>query len=228
MDTTKRKRRKLSHPDLLWEESTSDDSSSSNQNNDQSTLNKKPRFWHSYMLKKEEQSSSDESETNFMENDQIGGEISPTPGSSQQQLEPTLAAQPEPIAGPSHQQLEPKLAAQPEPIAGPSHILNPQLQQPQQLAQDNSSWFEAETKVFENEDFSVFIQKQDHKRQKVFRLEDHLFVMRIKLKNHKKPPLLSSIRNIIEETMTVMINDLKNHYNSEESNLIYVTIKQPG
>ena len=93
---------------------------------------------------------------------------------------------------------------------------------------EDSTWYEEETKVFENEDFSVFIQKQDHQRQKVFRLDDHLFVMRVKLKNHKKPPFLSSIRDIIEQTMTVMVDDLKNHYNPAERNLIYVTIKQPG
>ena len=34
--------------------------------------------------------------------------------------------------------------------------------------------------------------------------------------------------NVIEHAMTDMVNDLKNHYNLEESNLIYVTIKQPG
>ena len=62
----------------------------------------------------------------------------------------------------------------------------------------------------------------------MFRIEDHLFVMRVKLKNHKRPPLLSSIREIIENAMTVMVNDLKNYYNAEESNLIYITMKQPG
>ena len=128
-----------------------------------------------------------------------------------------------PIAGPSS-----PIARPSSPIAGPSSpIAGPSNQQLPSTLND-SNWFEEETKIFENDDFTLVIQKQDHQRQKVFRLEDHLFVMRIKLKNHKKPPFLSSIRDIIEHAMTVMVNDLKNHYNPNESNLIYVTIRQPG
>ena len=131
----------------------------------------------------------------------------------------------EPTPGPSGIQGKNAVQNTTEPTPGTSGI---QGKNEAQLPLDNSTWFEEETQVFENENFTVFIQKQDHQRQKVFRLEDHLFVMRIKLKNHKKPPLLSSIRDIIENTMTVMVNDLKKHYNPNESNLIYVTLKQPG
>lgn len=139
-----------------------------------------------------------------------------------------------PIAGPSKPL---KKTIQSEPIPGPStraqnsspvQTLNNNAEEEEAIEPiDDSNWFQEETKVFENENMLLFIQKQDHQRQKVFRLEDHLFVMRVKLKNNK-PPLLSSIRDIIEQAMTTMVNDLKSHYNAEEQNLIYVTIKQPG
>jgi hypothetical protein len=112
------------------------------------------------------------------------------------------------------------------PTPGPStrNIVNSAL--PPKVS--DRSWFDEETKIFENEEFALFIQKQDHQKQKVFRLEDHLFVMRVKFKNNKRPPLLSSVRNIMEQAMEIMVNDLKNHYSKEDNNLIYVTIKQPG
>ena len=254
MASNKHKKRKFEHPHLLIEEDfSSSESNHSDQDNEPCT-NKKKTFWHPHLLIEEDFSSSasdhsdqnDESATNKKfshphllcevefsssdnnlsdEGDQFGGQSSPISmpterssspiaGPSNLQIEARASS---PIAGPSHQQIA--------PTPGPSGL---QKIQPKPLTLDNSTWFEEETNVFENEDFALFIQKQDHQRQKVFRLDDHLFVMRIKLKNHKKPPLLSSIRDIIEQTMTVMVNDLKNYYNPEEQNLIYVTIKQPG
>ena len=161
------------------------------------------------MLREESFSSSSNESNSLDQTNQIGGQTSPIPGPSnaptatqlgsstiqQTQQDQLLSAAPPPA--PSNTT---------EPTPGPSGI---QENNVAQLPLDNSAWFEEETKVFENENFTVFIQKQDHQRQKVFRLEDHLFVMRIKLKNHKKPPLLSSIRDIIENTITVMVNDLK-------------------
>ena len=208
---------------------------------------KKTKFWHPDLLRDESTScSSSSNESNsFDQTNQIGGQTSPIPGPSnaptatqlgssiikqtqQDQLFPSApppSNTTEPTPGPSGIQGKNAVQNTTEPTPGPSGI---QGKNEAQLPLDNSTWFEKETQVFENENFTVFIQKQDHQRQKVFRLEDHLFVMRIKLKNHKKPPLLSSIRDIIENTMTVMVNDLKKHYNPNESNLIYVTLKQPG
>lgn len=247
MAPKKTKKRKFWHPHMIRDESSSNDSSYSIPTNthsserDQSTTpNKIKKFTHPHMIIEED---STESETNDLDqDDQIGGQVSPT-GVSANRIS-------SPIAGPSNLQIETTPVQSSiqqttsdellSPIAGPSKntrdpIAGPSRNQDTneetgtaQSTADDSGWFEEETKVFENEDFSVFIQKQDHQRQKVFRLDDHLFVTRIKLKNHKKPPLLSSIRDIIEQTMTVMVNDLKNHYNPQESNLIYVTLKQPG
>ena len=221
MAAAKPKKRKFMYPGMLMEETDSSSNSSITHSNENQPQQKEKsvhpqiisspiagpsnahrrKFKYPGMLMEESDDSLADQET------QIDGEQGEE--SSERPLSP--------IAGPSNPHRE--------PTAGPSTI---QETQPEPLTSTDSSWFEEETKVFENEDFALYIQKQDHQRQKVFRLEDHLFVMRIKLKNHKKPPLLGSIRDIIEQTMTVMVNDLKNHYNPEEQNLIYVTIKQPG
>ena len=192
------KKRKKIYPGMLIEETESEGTDDSD-NNQPQTKSKTSV----------DQRLIAESSDSDLEN-QIGGEES-----SQQPSSP-IAEPSSPISRPSS-----PIAGPSSPIAGPS---NQQL--PSTL--NDANWFEEETKIFENDDFILVIQKQDHQRQKVFRLEDHLFVMRIKLKNHKKPPFLSSIRDIIEHAMTVMVNDLKNHYNPNESNLIYVTIRQPG
>ena len=222
MATRKIKKRKFSHPDMLGEESSSNDSTSSNHN-----ILSRPTF-----ILGEETSSSNESDYQNVSisspknkkrkkiHSDVLGESSNSSETNSVGQHDEIGVTSDEIVGPSDRpSLSVAIVAEnPEPIAGPSH-----LPQPQQLIVDNSSFFEEETKVFENDYFSVFIQKQDHQRQKVFRLEDHLYVMRVKLKNHRNPPLLTSIRNIIEETMTIMVNDLKNHYNPEESNLIYIT-----
>ena len=238
MATNKAPKKKFTHPDLLIEYSTSDESNDSNHRpTAEAPPNKKKKFWHPDMLM--EYSTTDDSNDtiNSNQDDQIGGQNFPPTASTEIISSPIAGPsnQVEPIPGPSRiQPLQPEKLTSPipgtskqttEPIPGPSRI---QETGAHQFTADDSGWYEEETKVFENEDFTVFIQKQDHQRQKVFRLEDHLFVMRIKLKNHKKPPLLRSVRDIIEQTMKVMVNDLKKHYNPQESNLIYVTIKQPG
>ena len=204
MASAEPKKRKFKYPGMIMSE-TDSSSNDSTMHSDHNNLppQKKPKFSHPDRLM--EDSSLSDNSLSDQEN-QIAGEESPPRPSS-------------PIAGPSNQPNEPDQSN--SPIPGPSRIEQPSTS-------TDANWFEEETKVFENDDFILVIQKQDHQRQKVFRLEDHLFVMRIKLKNHKKPPLLSSIRDIIDQTMTVMVNDLKNHYNPQESNLIYVTIKQPG
>jgi hypothetical protein len=188
---------------------------------------KKSKFWHPDMLREETTSSSSNESNSLDQTDQFGGQTSPIPGPSYPETEPLPG--PASIQQTQQDQFIPTVPALPQdttdPRPGPSGI---QQSNAETLPPDDSGWYEEETKVFENENFTVFIQKQDHQRQKVFRLDDHLFVLRIKLKNHKKPPLLSSIRDIIESTMTVMVDDLKNHYNPNESNLIYVTLKQPG
>ena len=127
------------------------------------------------------------------------------------------ARSPSPVAGPSGLQL----VHSPSAVAGPSGLQF-------DLPNIGRNSYDEETKVFENENFAIYIQKQDHQRQIVFRIEDHLYVMRVKLKNHKKPPLLRDIVEILERAMESMVNEFRHNYKPEEDNIIYLTMKQPG
>ena len=137
---------------------------------------------------------------------------SPSPDASPPRLQ--AARSPSPIAGPSGLQ----------PVCSPSPVARPILR----VSNADEHFYEEETKVFENENFAIYIQKQDHQRQKVFRIEDHLYVLRVKLKDHKNPPLLRDVRDILERAMESMVNELRHNYNPEEKNIIYLTMKQPG
>ena len=85
----------------------------------------------------------------------------------------------------------------------------------------------SETTLFENDKFSLVIQKQDHQKQKVFRTEDHLYVMRVKIKEGK-PPLLRDVITILETAMSEMLTDLKQHFDAKETTLVYITMIQSG
>jgi len=148
---------------------------------------------------------------------------SPSPPVARSPAQPPLRS-PSPVAGPSG--LQPDRS--PSPVAGPSGLQPPVLHPAPVSPVPVPNFYEEETKVFENENFAIYIQKQDHQRQKVFRIEDHLYVLRVKLKNTKKPPLLRDVRDILERAMESMVNELRHNYKAEEKNIIYLTMKQPG
>ena len=52
--------------------------------------------------------------------------------------------------------------------------------------------------------------------------------MSVKLKDHSRPPLLTSIRDVIAKALGDMIDELKKHYNATDTNLVYLTLHQPG
>ena len=144
---------------------------------------------------------------------------SPSPPVARSPAQPPLRS-PSPVAGPSG--LQPDRS--PSPVAGPSGLQPPVLHPAPVSPVPVPNFYEEETKVFENENFAIYIQKQDHQRQKVFRIEDHLYVLRVKLKNTKKPPLLRDVRDILERAMESMVNELRHNYKAEEKNIIYLTM----
>ena len=134
---------------------------------------KKKKFWHPDMLREETTSSSSNESNSLDQTDQFGGQTSPIPGPSYPETEPLPG--PASIQQTQQDQFIPTVPALPQdttdPRPGPSGI---QQFNAETLPPDDSGWYETETKVFENENFTVFIQKQDHQRQKVFRLDDGL------------------------------------------------------
>ena len=91
--------------------------------------------------------------------------------------------------------------------------------------------FDRATTVYEDDNLQVFVVKEMFKRQKIFRIEDHSYVMRIKLKNKKSEyPMLDSLMDVLYTAFTFMINNLKTFIpkTAEEDNLIYLCIHQQG
>ena len=91
--------------------------------------------------------------------------------------------------------------------------------------------FDTVTKIYEDNNLEVNVIKEMFRRQKVFSIEDHSFVMRIKLKNKTAPkPMLISLMDVLQTAFTFMINNLKTFLsqNQDEKNLIYLTIHQDG
>ena len=149
----------------------------------------------------------------------------------------------EPVAGPSRQ------APNDEPVAGPSKVAKPSPPSPSARSLSSSSTsspnpppepkkadvksdhldlddlFDNEAVIFQNDKLKIFVVKQEHKRQKKFRIEDHLFVIRVKVFNGKMP-LLRDIESLLEKSFQFMINNLKNYYKQDETNLVYLTICQ--
>ena len=76
-------------------------------------------------------------------------------------------------------------------------------------------------KAYENENIQVFVVKSYFKRQKIFKLDDHLYSLRIKIMKGQ-PPLLSSILEALKTAMDFCLNTLKNHY--KKGNYVYYFI----
>ena len=91
--------------------------------------------------------------------------------------------------------------------------------------------FDRATTVYEDDNLQVNVVKEMFKRQKLFRIEDHSYVMRIKLKNKTTDyPMLDSLMDVLYTAFTFMINNLKTFIpkTADEDNLIYLCIHQQG
>ena len=92
--------------------------------------------------------------------------------------------------------------------------------------------FDTVTKIYENQDLEVYVVKTMFKRQKIFRVQDHNYCLKIKLKKQSKEKaqhyLLNSLLDVLNYAFTYIINNLKLFYNAEDTNLIYLTIYQNG
>ena len=134
----------------------------------------------------------------------------------------------EPVPGPSKSSPPTSPAAGSSPSSPPpSPVPEPEPKKKKTNAEtiELDDLFNNEAVIFENEKLKIYVVKQEHKKQKKFRLEDHLFVIRVKVLDGKMP-LLIDIEDLLEKSFTFMINNLKNYYNPEETNLVYLTICQ--
>ena len=81
--------------------------------------------------------------------------------------------------------------------------------------------------IFEEGNLQLTIEKGNHIKQKKFRLEDHLFYLRIQLKNPNfDVPLLRDILNFLEVGFDYIITQIRQFYNSEHHNVAFLTLYQ--
>lgn len=76
---------------------------------------------------------------------------------------------------------------------------------------DVDALFAERTPLYENEHLTVFVVKDFLKRQKIFRLDDHLYTVKIKLKDGH-PPLLSSLLDVLRKVFVFIVKSIKNFY----------------
>ena len=81
--------------------------------------------------------------------------------------------------------------------------------------------------VYENDSLKLVVEKSSFKRQKVFRLQDHLFKFKIV---HKKPqdqlPLLSELFDFLHAALLHVLESVKTFYRKEDHNIAYLTLHQ--
>jgi len=83
----------------------------------------------------------------------------------------------------------------------------------QQFQQGQGSLFSEKTKIFEDGNVELYVEKTGFKRQTRFTLDDHLFLIKIHFKN-KMPVLFSTIMGTLKEAFSFMIKSLRTYYGS--------------
>lgn len=89
--------------------------------------------------------------------------------------------------------------------------------------------FSNKTVLYSNDLFDIYVERVEFKRQKMFRIEDFLFLMKVDIKkNGTSMPTLKSSIEIIEKAVVEVINNIKPLYDPQETCLLYMTITQTG
>jgi hypothetical protein len=80
--------------------------------------------------------------------------------------------------------------------------------------------------VFENDKFKLYVLKEAFLRQKKFNLQDHLFHIKIDLKNANDKPYLKDILDFLEQGLFFIMDNIKKHYNENDANVCFLTLYQ--
>lgn len=116
---------------------------------------------------------------------------------------------------------------QTEHIPSTSSRLNVPLQTPMEDIQSTSSNVSTQNDiVFENDQFVLFIEKEAFLRQKRFNLQDHLFHVKIKIKNNTNIPFLKDILDFLEKGLLHVMSNIKKFYKEEDANICFLTLFQ--
>ena len=81
--------------------------------------------------------------------------------------------------------------------------------------------------IYENNMMRLIIEQSSFLRQKKFKLHDHLFHMKIELKESvTSPPLLRNILEFLQIAFEHILQNVRRFYNSEDHNIAFLTLYQ--
>ena len=75
--------------------------------------------------------------------------------------------------------------------------------------------------VFKNKEIKLYVIKDYLKRQKIFRLDDHLYQLKAEIMKDKAP-LISSILNVLHQALEFVIASLKKNYNPGKKLITFI------
>lgn len=85
---------------------------------------------------------------------------------------------------------------------------------------------ESATKLsYENDTLKLIVIQVDHKQEKRFRLQDHLFNLKIVPKTNQMPKL-ANILVFLHAAFLFIINKIKKFYKPEDRNIAFMTVYQ--
>jgi hypothetical protein len=80
--------------------------------------------------------------------------------------------------------------------------------------------------IFENNQFLLFLEKEAFLRQKRFNIQDHLFHIKIQIKNKNDIPFLKDILDFLEAGLLYVVENIKKFYKEEDANICFLTLFQ--
>jgi hypothetical protein len=81
--------------------------------------------------------------------------------------------------------------------------------------------------IYQNSEMQLYLEKGNLQRQIRFKLQDHLFYMKIKLiDSNREPPMLRDILNFLEEAFQHILSEIRRYYKPEDHNIAFLTLYQ--
>ena len=81
--------------------------------------------------------------------------------------------------------------------------------------------------IYENESMKMIVEKTGFKRQKIFRLQDHLFKFKIvQKKKSESLPQIDDLFDFLHAALLHILESIKTFYNAEDHNVAYLTLHQ--
>jgi len=79
---------------------------------------------------------------------------------------------------------------------------------------------------YENDELKLFVVKAAHLQEKKFKLQDHMFHLKLENKQNGKMPLLSNILKFLHVAFLFILNNIKKFYEPANSHIAFMTLIQ--